>query len=320
VRCPRCGNGAGPGDRWCVTCGTVLPPPAPAADDRPPAPTWPDGSPADPRWHPLAERARWARAALVVAAVVWAAQVAADVVRLATLAAAEDGPTAEAADRVRNAGAWQDGLAVAGLLAAGAALVVGARWLDGAYRNLPALGARDLRTMPAWASWGWLVPGLNLVRPKSIVDDVWRGSTPSLPAVPGPAWRAAPVGAVVHAWWAAVVGAVVLGVVAAVIRAGDGTTPGELVAGARLEVASGAVGVVAWVLSIAVVRAVTGRQEERVAVLTGRAPASVGAGAVSGRAGRRPSRPGAPAAVGTVGAPARPSRRGRGAPWWPVPR
>lgn len=314
MRCPGCANPAGPADRWCVTCGTAIPPPA-VDDDRPLPPEWPDGSPADPRWHPLAERAAWARAALVVAATVWAAHTVADIVRLATLAAAEEAPTAAAADRVRDAGTWQDALAVAGLLAAGAALVVAVRWLDTAYRNLPALGARGLRLDPRWATWSWLVPGLQVVRPKAVVDDTWRASSPSLPATPGDGWWSVPVGAVVHAWWAAAVASAVLAVVAVAIRAGEGTTPGELVAEARLEVASDVLAVAAWALSVAVVVAVTRRQEERVAVLTGRAPIAVrAAGGPAARPVAAASRPVA-AASGARRAAGR-----RGAPWWPAPR
>lgn len=305
-----CGNGAGPADRWCVTCGAGIPRPEPA-EDRPAPPEWPDGSPADPRWHPLAERASWARAALVIAALVWVGHAVVDVVRLTTLAAAEASPTTAAADRVRDAAAWQEASAVAGLLAAGAALIVGARWLDAAYRNLPALGARGLRLHPRWATWGWVVPGLNLVRPKAVVDDTWRGSSPSLPPAPGEAWRSAPVGAVVHAWWATALAAAALAVVAAVIRAGDGTTPGELVAEARLEVASDVLAAAAWALSVAVVVAVTRRQEERIAVLTGRAP--VPAGVAAGVVGPRPNR-------GPVVPAGRAVARTGGAPWWPAPR
>jgi hypothetical protein len=58
-----------------------------------------------------------------------------------------------------------------------------------AYRNLPALGAESPRFSSGWAVGAWFVPFLNLVRPKQIMDDIWRASDPALPAHPGAAWK-----------------------------------------------------------------------------------------------------------------------------------
>ena len=54
---------------------------------------------------------------------------------------------------------------------------------------------------------GRFVPFLNLVRPKQIVDDIWR-ATDGEPA--RWSWRSAPVDASIHAWWAFLVASLFL--------------------------------------------------------------------------------------------------------------
>ena len=49
-------------------------------------------------------------------------------------------------------------------------------WFYRAYENLRALGVENLRWGTGWAVGGWFVPFLNFVRPKSIANDIWRGS------------------------------------------------------------------------------------------------------------------------------------------------
>ena len=79
-------------------------------------------------------------------------------------------------------------------------------WFRRVYRNLEALGARGLRFKTGWAFWGWFVPLLGLLRPKQLLDDVWRASDPDLPPTtparggddrcracsPGGGWRSSP--------------------------------------------------------------------------------------------------------------------------------
>ena len=62
-----------------------------------------------------------------------------------------------------------------------AAAVFFIRWFKRAYENLPALGARGLRFSASWAIWSWLVPFLNLFRPKQMANDIWRASEPDAP-------------------------------------------------------------------------------------------------------------------------------------------
>jgi len=51
-------------------------------------------------------------------------------------------------------------------------------WMHRAHRNLPALGAQNLKYSPGWAVGGWFVPFLNLVRPYQVMGEIWRESKP----------------------------------------------------------------------------------------------------------------------------------------------
>lgn len=63
-------------------------------------------------------------------------------------------------------------------------------WIHRLYRNLPALGAAQLRFSPRWAVGGWFVPILNLWRPYQVMREIWQQTL------------AQPVG-VLGWWWAA---------------------------------------------------------------------------------------------------------------------
>jgi Domain of unknown function (DUF4328) len=86
-----------------------------------------------------------------------------------------------------------------------AAYVVGGLMFIGffhaAYINQARLGARGFRYSFGQSIWAWFVPFFNLVRPKQIANDIWRGSNCLDPSEPR-AWREAPVAPLVHWWWA----------------------------------------------------------------------------------------------------------------------
>jgi hypothetical protein len=101
---------------------------------------------------------------------------------------------ATAAEAVRR-------VVIAQLFAFLASVIVTATWLWRVYSNLPALGATRLRFGRGWVLGAWIVPFLNLVRPKSIVDDAWRGSDPSAPDSYGYPEAAGPRSPLVAWWW-----------------------------------------------------------------------------------------------------------------------
>ncbi len=55
-------------------------------------------------------------------------------------------------------------------------------WTRRLYGNLRPLGFHELRFGEGWALGGWFVPVVNLVRPKQIVNDIWRAGESGAPA------------------------------------------------------------------------------------------------------------------------------------------
>jgi hypothetical protein len=140
------------------------------------------------------------------------------------------------------------------------------RWFAPAYRNLPSLGAPNLRFTPGWAIGAWFVPVLNLWRPKQIANDIWRGSDPEAPAELSATLQQRPVAGIVTAWW------VVWLVSSGVGRFGRGAWfDNGSVESLRSVAVFDAVGlvieIVAALLTIAVVRRVTAMQSARSAHL-----------------------------------------------------
>ena len=140
-------------------------------------------------------------------------------------------------------------------------------WTRRLYGNLRALGVQDLRFGVGWAVGGWFVPLFNLVRPKQIVDDIWRGSDPS-PSWTG-GWRESRVPLLLHVWWATGIAALVL----RRLGGNDDTANFESFHGSMAWDAAGfgalAVGAV---LTLAVVRRLTERQEQCASVRLAVAP------------------------------------------------
>jgi hypothetical protein len=75
-----------------------------------------------------------------------------------------------------------------------------------------------LRFEAGWTVGGWLVPFLNLVRPKQIMNDLWRATDPELPVQPGVAWKQVRVPLMVHAWWLLFLLSLAVGIVASNFR------------------------------------------------------------------------------------------------------
>jgi hypothetical protein len=73
-------------------------------------------------------------------------------------------------------------------------------WFYRAYRNLIRTGIRDVRYGPGWAVGGWFIPFFNLVRPKQVANDIWKGSA-SAGTIGTARWREIPVSGLVNWWW-----------------------------------------------------------------------------------------------------------------------
>ena len=147
-------------------------------------------------------------------------------------------------------------------------------WFSRAYKNLPALGATDLRFTKGWAIGSWFVPILNLWRPKQIANDIWRASDPGAPPDQRNTWRGKPVAQLLLAWW--IVWVVSLYAWNASTRlAFSGDDAGGVRNGDYADLVSLGLDIVAALLAIAVVRRMTNRQSERSRVVAAAAPLGI---------------------------------------------
>jgi hypothetical protein len=136
-------------------------------------------------------------------------------------------------------------------------------WFAQAYRNIVALGADSRRYSQGWAIGSWFVPFLNLVRPKRIADDIWRGSDPDVKLERQTDWLSRNVHWVVMVWWAAFLIANWVGNIAARAAFSEDDT---IAASQRLDryyMFSDSLDAVAAALAIVVITMLTARQEAR---------------------------------------------------------
>jgi hypothetical protein len=75
-------------------------------------------------------------------------------------------------------------------------------WQSLAYRNALDLGIRNPRFSTGWAIGWWFVPVATLVKPKQVMNDIWRGSDPGLVGNES-GFSERPVDMLLHLWWAA---------------------------------------------------------------------------------------------------------------------
>jgi hypothetical protein len=203
-------------------------------------------------WRPLAGRSLWAQLLLGATALVSLIALLSDfvtrgvvsrdpaLITLADLQAIDD----------------RDGLI--GVVTVAVILVTGIvflTWLHRAARNLTALGATGLRFTPGWSVGYWFVPILNLWRPKQIVDDLWRASDAD-----GDEWRSDSTPGLTLLWWPALL---LSGFLARASASADIQELSDLQRRNGLDLASDTASLVAAIVAILLVRAVTARQEGR---------------------------------------------------------
>jgi Domain of unknown function (DUF4328) len=155
-------------------------------------------------------------------------------------------------------------LAIAGAMITAAGFFIA--WLKRAYTNLRALGVRNLRWGPGWAIGSWFVPFLNLVLPKQLVNDVWRGSDPELEDSEG--WREKPVPLLFAFWWGAwIVGGILESAADRAFGRAEG--PNDFQFSSGVSIAGDALLIVAGLLAVVVVDMTTSRQAAAVAAAGG---------------------------------------------------
>jgi serine/threonine protein kinase len=149
-------------------------------------------------------------------------------------------------------------------------------WFRRAYRNLAALGARGLRFSDGWAIGAWFVPILSLVRPKQLLNDIWRASNPDLPVDDDGSWRRRPVPSVLTWWWLAFLASMIARAIttesvhtlAVVMTFGLASRPLDQVQPTSgIQSLADLLSIVASLLALRIVRLITARQEARAARL-----------------------------------------------------
>ncbi len=146
-------------------------------------------------------------------------------------------------------------------------------WLFRAAKNNEALGRQNPRLSAGWAIGGWFIPLANFVIPFIIMDDVWRGSDPSIPRG-DPNWRrSSTLGAI----WAWLVTAVIFTIPSAIASSTGDVRQDEPEKVRRDDILRivGAVGaIIAAVFAIIATRRIAARQEECLRAQQAAAPAA----------------------------------------------
>ncbi len=136
--------------------------------------------------------------------------------------------------------------------------VVWLMWFYRSYRNLETLG-RTRSYAAGWALFGWVVPIVNLFRPRQIAGELWLQSRLPDPPPSLLDWHPEPhLPRYIDAWWAAYL----LGGLVTVVGPGasGGTTVDAIYDATRWEVAGVVALIMATPLAIAVVHAINVRQ------------------------------------------------------------
>lgn len=223
-------------------------------------PSRPDGR----RYRRATVAARAAQAPLVALAAVQLAVIVLVSRELASVDAARNGllELGPASARGANLGRLGD----ASLVLTIVAMVMFIGWLRRTVANLAPLGARSVPYGTRWAVGSWFVPILNLWRPKSVVDEVWRASDPNLPRDEGDSWTRLPASWVVLAWWVLFIGSWLVQLLALRLRSTAGSLD-DLSRADNLLLGAACTSLFAIPLAIAVIHEITRRQETRAAAV-----------------------------------------------------
>jgi hypothetical protein len=128
-------------------------------------------------------------------------------------------------------------------------------WLYGAYRQIDTIAPGVRRFGHGWAIGSWFIPFFNLVRPKSVVNDVWRaGGKDKVDAQPG---------GVLLTWWTLFLLQWLLSISARGYS--DASTAEGLRTGTLIGVIGDGVAIAGALFAILVVRMTTDRLEARAA-------------------------------------------------------
>lgn len=142
-------------------------------------------------------------------------------------------------------------------------------WLSTARANCRAFGARRLVYRQAWATLGFWVPLLNLIRPYQVVREVWQASDPSETSPVH--WKELTPSPLLPWWWGSFVACMVLQIFASLTALGTPDSPRRLAFAAALALVADLVTAVAASLAYFVVSGISAAQGEKHSKLQGTA-------------------------------------------------
>jgi len=130
-------------------------------------------------------------------------------------------------------------------------------WVHRAYRNLTSVGTKRSRFSTAWAVGYWFIPFINVVRAYQVMKDLWlrsdsRNDRDAYDTLPAPD--------LLRGWWGTWLAWGVLGPVVGFL-AQEARTPQELTNLTDLGMVVDAIGLIAGVLAIRIVREIDARQQ-----------------------------------------------------------
>jgi hypothetical protein len=135
-------------------------------------------------------------------------------------------------------------------------------WLWRAYTNIRVFGVGPWRWARGWTVGGWFIPLANLVIPKLLINDAWRGAAPG--AAGDASWRKRPVAGVVTIWWVTfVIGYALLRGADRMYGNADTRTPNDLVQIDRFAGVIALVCLAGSVLGAIAIRKLSRRQHDR---------------------------------------------------------
>ena len=140
---------------------------------------------------------------------------------------------------------WQSALGIAQVALTVAVAAAWLAWFRRAYATSGALHGGTRRAL-SWAVWAWVVPIVNLFRPKAMTDEAFSNSGDGVPAH-------------VHWWWGVTLASVALSV-AALVATPSSPTAGALADATLFHAVADLAGAAAALLGVAVVSSLTARQ------------------------------------------------------------
>lgn len=194
----------------------------------------------------------------VTAALAWVA-VGFDFGEMRVITRMMAGETIETGRRLSHAlaGDILGGAQLVCLLATGACFLI---WLHRARVNVRALGVRGLGYGREWTLLAFLVPGLNLVRPYTVISEIWRASDPATGDPYG--WKTLDTPPMLTFWWSLFVAYVLLEL-AAIVLLGVATGLPRVRLGHGIAMAADMAGAVSASLAWFVVVGIADAQEEK---------------------------------------------------------